>query len=187
MSQSNRGRAFLLRFITIASVVALIAVLVGLWYQLRSKGNSAPSQVVSYPDTDIFDLDSAVINSSRSFSFFFTEGGLLSVWRVELDGDGRCKVRDIRTGQYTDWPVDAGTLAELRDVLASIDFLNLDACYKLSQHADGTHREFGLEIDGVRKHVRCSNNYIPEKLQTVCDFLFDRIITPATSRPDQAN
>jgi hypothetical protein len=173
--------------VKIASAVVLIVVLAGLCYQLRPTNNSVPSQVVSYPDTEIVGLDSAIIKSSRSFSFFFTEGGLLSVWRVELEGDGRCKVRDIRTGQYTDWPVDAETLVELRDVLASVDFLNLDKSYKLSHHADGMHREFGLEIDGVRKHVFCSNNYIPEKLQTVRDFVFDWIITPATSRPDRPN
>jgi hypothetical protein len=95
-----------------------------------------------------------------------------SYWVQGTDSNGsRIQTQHWKCAEFS---VDAGTLAELRKLLAEVNFFKLKKEYDANVE-DGTQRWIKVEASGKRKGVYC-NNHFPQVFMRIYGFVNDRII-----------
>ena len=136
------------------------------------------------------DAGSVDLLSAGDFHFTMGDGSGWSGYNVvKIGADGSCQYtffewvtdrdasgNEIRKPQWKRavFSLDAGTLADLRKLLAEVDFFRLKKEYDANVE-DGTQRWVKVEASGKHKGVYC-NNHFPQPFKRICRFVNNRII-----------
>lgn len=160
---------------------------------IRLGGGDARPYTYNFPlhkseeDPAAADAGAVDLAGAADFSFVMGEGGGQTGYNVvKLSADGVCQYTFINPAayRYPDEPywkratfaVDAGTVAELRRLLAEIDYWRMKKMYH-GAAADGTQWFVKIRAAGRNKGVYC-NNHFPDGIQRLSQFVHSRILEP---------